>query len=126
MPLLTISAIVLISLALVFYSIGIWSERYSRYLKTWHVVCFWLGLLFDISGTYAMHLISTREFNILEPHTLTGQIALWVMLVHVVWATYVIKWGSEKTHRKFHVYSIHVWMLWMVPYLGGMYLAMKR
>jgi uncharacterized repeat protein (TIGR03987 family) len=126
MPLLTISAIVLISLALVFYSIGIWSERYSRYLKTWHVVCFWLGLLFDISGTYAMHLISTREFNILEPHTLTGQIALWVMLVHVVWATYVIKWGSENTHRKFHVYSIHVWMLWMVPYLGGMYLAMKR
>ena len=126
MPLLTISAIVLISLALVFYSIGIWSERYSRYLKTWHVVCFWLGLLFDISGTYAMHLISTKEFNFLEPHTLTGQIALWVMLVHVVWATYVIKWGSEKTHRKFHVYSIHVWMLWMVPYLGGMYLAMKR
>jgi uncharacterized repeat protein (TIGR03987 family) len=123
---ITISAIVLISLALVFYSIGIWSERYSRYLKTWHVVCFWLGLLFDISGTYAMHLISTREFNILEPHTLTGQIALWVMLVHVLWATYVIKWGSEKTHRKFHVYSIHVWMLWMVPYLGGMYLAMKR
>jgi len=126
MPLLTISAIVLITLALVFYSIGIWSERYSRYLKTWHVVCFWLGLLFDISGTYAMHLISTRAFSILEPHTLTGQIALWVMLVHVVWATYVIKWGNEKTHRKFHVYSIHVWMLWMVPYLGGMYLAMKR
>lgn len=126
MPLQTIAAVVLISLALLFYSIGIWSERYSRYLKTWHVVCFWLGLLFDISGTYAMHLISTREFNILEPHTLTGQIALWVMLVHVVWATYVIKWGSEETHRKFHVYSIHVWMLWMVPYLGGMYLAMKR
>ncbi|MCX6158607.1 MAG: HsmA family protein [Ignavibacteriota bacterium] len=126
MPLLTISAILLISLALVFYSIGIWSERYSRYLKTWHVVCFWLGLLFDISGTYTMHLISTKEFNILEPHTLTGQLALWVMLVHVIWATYVNKWGSEKTHRKFHVYSIHVWMLWMVPYLGGMYLAMKR
>lgn len=126
MPLQTIAAVVLISLALLFYSIGIWSERYSRYLKRWHVVCFWFGLLFDISGTYAMHLISTREFNILEPHTLTGQIALWVMLVHVVWATYVIKWGSEKTHRKFHVYSIHVWMLWMVPYLGGMYLAMKR
>lgn len=126
MPLQTISAVVLITLALVFYSIGIWSERYSRYLKTWHVVCFWLGLLFDISGTYAMHLISTREFDIFEPHTFTGQIALWVMLVHVVWATYVIKWGSEKVHRKFHVYSIHVWMLWMVPYLGGMYLAMKR
>jgi uncharacterized repeat protein (TIGR03987 family) len=123
---LTILSVVLITLALVFYSIGIWSERFGRYLKTWHVVCFWLGLLFDVSGTYAMHLISTREFNILDPHTLTGQIALWVMLVHVVWATYVIKWGSEKVRKKFHVYSIHVWMLWMVPYFMGMYLAMKR
>ena len=126
MTALTILSVVFITLALVFYSIGIWSERFARYLKTWHVVCFWLGLLFDISGTYAMHLISTREFNILDPHTLTGQLALWVMLVHVVWATYVIKRGSEKTRRKFHVYSIHVWMLWMVPYFMGMYLAMKR
>lgn len=126
MTLLTISAVILISLALVFYSIGIWSERFARNLKTWHVVCFWIGLLLDISGTYAMHLISTSEFDILEPHTLTGQIALWVMLVHVIWATYVIKQGSEKVKRRFNVYSIHVWMLWMVPYLGGMYLAMKR
>lgn len=126
MPLLSVSAVVLITLALVFYSVGIWSERFARYLKPWHVVCFWLGLLFDISGTYAMHLISTKEFNILEPHTLTGQLALWVMLVHVVWAQYVISKGSDKVRKKFHVYSIHVWMLWMVPYLGGMYLAMKR
>jgi len=126
MSALTTSAVVLITLALVFYSIGIWSERFARYLKNWHVVCFWLGLLFDISGTYAMHLLNTRPFNILEPHTLTGQIALWVMLVHVIWATYVIKRGSEKAHRKFHVYSIHVWMLWMIPYFMGMYLAMKR
>ena len=126
MPLLTVLSVVLITLALVFYSIGIWSERFARYLKPWHVVCFWLGLLFDISGTYAMHLISTKVFNILEPHTLTGQLALWVMLVHVVWATYVITKGSEKVRKKFHVYSIHVWMLWMVPYLGGMYLAMSR
>ena len=73
-----------------------------------------------------MHLISTREFNILDPHTLTGQLALWVMLVHVIWAQYVIMKGTEKMHKKFHVYSIHVWMLWMIPYFIGMYLAMKR
>jgi uncharacterized repeat protein (TIGR03987 family) len=126
MPLLSISAIVLISLALVFYSIGIWSERFARYLKPWHVVSFWLGLFFDVSGTYAMHLLSTHPFDILEPHTLTGQLALWLMLTHAVWATYVVRKGSDKSHRKFHVYSIHVWMVWLVPYFGGMYLAMKK
>lgn len=34
---------VLITLALVFYSTGIWAERFSRLLKPWHVVMFWLG-----------------------------------------------------------------------------------
>ncbi len=123
---LTILSVVLITLALVFYSIGIWSERLARYLKTWHVVCFWLGLLFDISGTYAMHLISSRPLDILDPHTLSGQIALWLMLLHVLWATYVIIKGNEKIRKKFHVYSIHVWMVWLIPYFGGMYLAMSR
>lgn len=126
MPGLTILSVTLITLALVFYSIGIWSERFARYLKPWHVFCFWLGITFDISGTYTMHLISTREFNIWDPHTLTGQIALWLMLIHVVWAQYVILKGSEKMHRKFHVYSIHVWLVWLIPYFGGMYLAMNK
>ncbi|MBE0674919.1 MAG: TIGR03987 family protein, partial [Bacteroidales bacterium] len=45
---LSIVSTVLITLALVFYSIGVWSERFSRYLKKWHVVSFWTGLLFDI------------------------------------------------------------------------------
>ena len=48
----------LITLALIFYSLGVWAERLSRYLKKWHVISFWIGLFFDITGTYAMHLIS--------------------------------------------------------------------
>jgi uncharacterized repeat protein (TIGR03987 family) len=40
-----------ISLALVFYSVGIWAERISRYLKGWHVVTFWIGFSFDVIGT---------------------------------------------------------------------------
>lgn len=123
---LTILSVTLITLALVFYSIGLWSERFARYLKPWQVFCFWLGIIFDVSGTYTMHLISTKEFNIFDLHTLTGQIALWLMLVHVVWAQYVILKGSENMRRKFHVYSIHVWLVWLVPYFGGMYLAMNK
>ncbi len=76
----------LITLALIFYSLGVWSERIARYLKPWHVVAFWMGLLFDISGTWAMHQMANGPFNIMEPHTLTGQIALWLMLLHATWA----------------------------------------
>ncbi len=44
----------LIVLALIFYSIGVWSERLAGRLKLQHVVCFWLGLVFDTIGTSMM------------------------------------------------------------------------
>jgi len=116
----------LISLALVFYSLGIWAERIARYLKTWHVVAFWLGFSFDVSGTLAMHFISDNPFDLTNLHTLTGQIALWLMLAHAIWASWVIKKGSEYLRIKFHKYSIIVWLIWLIPYFGGMYLGMSR
>ncbi len=115
---------ILITLALIFYSLGVWSERIIRYLKPAHVVFFWIGFAFDISGTWAMHLMAEGPFNLKEPHTLTGQIALWLMLLHAVWATWVIIKGSENVLKEFHRFSIIVWIIWLVPYFGGMYLGM--
>jgi uncharacterized repeat protein (TIGR03987 family) len=116
---------ILITLALVFYSLGVWSERVARYLKSWHVISFWTGFVFDVLGTSAMHRISSRPFNLADPHTLTGQLALWLMLIHAVWATYVVLKGSEKARTEFHRYSIIVWLIWLIPYFGGMYIGMK-
>lgn len=117
---------VLITLALIFYSIGIWAERIIRYLKKWHVIFFWLGFIFDLLGTYAMHLLATNPFDITESHTFTGQIALWLMLMHAVWASYIVIKGNEIARLKFHKYSIVVWFIWLIPYLGGMYLGMNK
>ena len=116
---------ILITLALIFYSLGIWSERIARYLKPWHVAAFWLGFLFDVSGTLAMHRMAEGQFDLLEQHTLTGQIALWLMLAHAIWATYVIRRGSDSLRRSFHKYSLFVWLVWLVTYFGGMYLGMN-
>jgi uncharacterized repeat protein (TIGR03987 family) len=126
MSVLMVLSSVLITLALVFYSLGIWAERFARYLKKWHVVAFWLGFCFDVSGTFAMHLMSKGHFNILNSHTLTGQLALWLMLVHAIWATYVVRKGSEKARIGFHRYSIAVWIVWLIPYFGGMIMGMSR
>lgn len=117
---------ILITLALVFYSTGIWSERFSRYLKGWHVAAFWMGFMFDVSGTWAMTRLSQHPFNMLELHTLTGQIALWLMLVHAIWATYVVRKGSEKLRKTFHRYSLVVWLIWLIPYFGGMIMGMTH
>lgn len=123
-PLLLV-AIVLITLALAAYSLGVWAERLARILRPWHVAAFWAGFAFDVSGTLAMHAIATGPFDLSAPHTLTGQIALWLMCAHAVWASRVSIAGSDSARRSFHHYSIIVWLIWLVPYIGGMMLAMR-
>jgi len=125
MNLLIIASATLITLALVFYTIGVWSERIARYLKPWHVVTFWIGFAFDVAGTLAMHMIAEGPFDILDSHTLTGQIALWLMLAHAIWATRVSRSDTEEQRRDFHRYSLLVWLIWLIPYFGGWYLGMS-
>lgn len=120
---LTGAAAVLITLALVFYSIGVWAEHLARYLKGWHVAAFWTGFFFDLSGTLAMELIHPG-FDWVSSHTITGQIALWLMLVHAIWATRVVRTGTEAARVRFHRLSLVVWTIWLVPYVGGMFLGM--
>ena len=115
---------VLITLALIFYSLGVWAERIKRYLLPWHVGAFWIGFFFDVSGTFAMHKISEGPFDIFEPHTFTGQLAIWLMLIHAIWATATVQKGQEVLRKKFHKYSLVVWLIWLIPYIGGMYIGM--
>jgi uncharacterized repeat protein (TIGR03987 family) len=121
----TALASVLITLALVFYSLGVWAEHLARYLKGWHVVAFWMGFFFDTSGTVAMELIHPG-FDWASFHTITGQIALWLMLGHAIWATAVVRRGSDRARRRFHSLSLVVWGIWLVPYIGGMFLGMAN
>ena len=126
MSLMMILSTTLITLALFFYSLGVWAERIAMYLKSWHLISFWTGFVFDVSGTYAMTKLSENPFNLLELHTLTGQIALWLMLAHAIWASVVVKKGSEKVRKGFHRYSLIVWLIWLVPYFGGMMMGMSK
>ncbi len=116
---------IFITLALVFYSLGVWSERIARYLKPWHVITFWIGFTFDVAGTFLMHLMAKDNFNLLDSHTLTGQIALWLMLAHAIWATRVVKKDNKELRYKFHRYSLLVWLIWLIPYIGGMLMGMN-
>lgn len=121
----TAVAATLITLALIFYTVGVWAERIARYLKPWHVACFWTGFAFDSAGTLAMEFIEPG-FNWASLHTITGQIALWLMLAHAIWATRVVRHGSAKARAEFHRYSLVVWCIWLIPYFGGMYLGMTN
>jgi len=115
-PLLS-SAIIFITLALVFYTIGVWTERYYGILKRRHHALFWLGFIFDTTETTLMSIIS-HGFS-LNLHAVTGIIAVGVMFFHAVWATVASHNKNEKTLRGFHRYSLIVWAIWLIPYFLG-------
>jgi len=113
---------ILITLALIFYSIGVWAERIVGRLKGWHLVFFWLGLVCDTVGTgMMMEMAGGITFDI---HGATGLIAIILMLVHAVWATLVLVRKDEKAIVNFHKFSVVVWVIWLIPYFNGFFLAM--
>ena len=113
---------VLISLALVFYTIGVWSERFIGRLKGWHLIFFWGGLIFDTVGTgMMMEMAGGLTFDI---HGVTGVLAILLMLVHAAWASVVLIRKDEKAIANFHRFSVLVWIIWLVPYFTGFFVSM--
>jgi uncharacterized repeat protein (TIGR03987 family) len=115
-------ASVVITLALVAYSVGVWSERLAGRLKPWHLAFFWLGLVFDNWGTGLMFdFAGGLTYDV---HGLSGLVAIVLMLVHAVWATVVLARRDERLIVGFHRFSVVVWAIWLVPYFSPMFFAM--
>ena len=113
---------IVINLALIFYSIGVWGERLSGRLKGWHTVFFWLGIICDTWGTGLMfEMVGGMTYDI---HGLSGLLAIVLMLIHAVWATIVLIKKDEAMIKNFHKFSIAVWFIWLIPYFSPMALRM--
>lgn len=119
-----IAAIVIISMALIFYSVGVWSERIQGGLRGWHVVAFGLGLLCDFVGTAFMAELVRLTGQDNRLHAVLGSIAVFLMAIHAIWAYWTFRKGSEKAKRSFSRFSIIVWFIWLIPYFIGVYLGM--
>lgn len=115
---------IIISFALVFYSIGVWSERFCGRLKVWHTIFFWLGIVFDTWGTGLMFRVAGGlVFNL---HGLIGLLAIILMFIHAIWATIVLLRKDEKLIVNFHKFSVFVWLVWLIPYLSPMFLGIAQ
>ena len=119
-------AIILITLALVFYTIGVWSERVQKVLKPWHAIFFGLGLAADASGTFLMNMIAIEnraagfeQSALNQLMGATGLVAIVLMSVHLAWAIVVLLRNRDTEKNSFHRFSIIVWVIWLVPYIVG-------
>ena len=119
---MNITAVIVINLALLFYSIGVWSERIQGRLKTWHTAFFWLGLVCDTWGTGLM--VDFAGGMMFDIHGISGVLAIALMFVHAIWATYVLVKKDETMIVNFHKFSVFVWLIWLIPYLSPMVFRM--
>jgi uncharacterized repeat protein (TIGR03987 family) len=117
-------SIVSMILALACYTVAVWSERAAGRLKPWHLVLFWTGFVFDTTGTTLMSKMA-GGFE-LSMHSITGALAILLMLSHSIWATVVLVRKQEDMIRNFHKFSLVVWMIWLIPFFNGVFVGMGR
>lgn len=120
---LLIGAIVIITLALVFYSIGVIGEARRKNLLWKDIIWFGLGLVADFIGTMLMRQISMNGDNILAPWantlmTISGTAAIILMLIHIVFAVLVM-FKFPDYRKKFHKWSVVIYAFWLVSYISG-------
>lgn len=127
-----ILSMILITLALVFYTIGVWSERIQGKLKWWQVGAFALGFAADTSGTLLMSAIARSDGPsglegspiLAQLMAVSGVVALVLMGLHLAWAVVVMIRNKPAERKSFHKFSLVVWTIWLVPYFTGAIAAM--
>jgi uncharacterized repeat protein (TIGR03987 family) len=82
MTTLVLYAVVFFTTALILYTTGVWSERFSRRLKAWHVIAFFLGVITDALGTWLM--FKNLGYIKFTPHTISGFIGFFLMVFHFI------------------------------------------
>jgi uncharacterized repeat protein (TIGR03987 family) len=112
---------ILFTLALFFYSIGIWNDYWHKQLKKWHLLMFGLGVMTDSLGTLLMYLHVGHL--IFTAHSISGFLGLLLMIFHFCWAFLVIRYNDKNRQKNFHKFSLLVWFFWLTSYFSGLYLG---
>lgn len=123
-PTLLLWAVILFTVALVLYTISVWSERLQDELKTWHLIVFGFGVLIDALATWL-----TIEFVgaiVYTPHAMFGFTSLFLMALHFIWAVTVFIGDRQAGKQHFHRFSLLVWSVWMLSYITGFVSGLQR
>ena len=109
----------IVVLALVFYSIGVFTEQRRFHVTNLVLVALSCGIVLDITATVLM--IAGSPNSPFTPHGFLGYSALVAMLSDtiLVWR-YRLKNGKDtEVTRGLHLYSRYAYIWWVVAFVSG-------
>lgn len=115
---LLLFAIISVFLALAFYATSISQEFLKKEVSLKILVLFWLGFVFDSTGTLLMYLISPGlSINF---HSVAGLTALALMGAKAVWSTVNYRKGEGQRVPK--AYTIASAVIWAAVFVAGFFI----
>jgi uncharacterized repeat protein (TIGR03987 family) len=114
-----IIGMVIVTGALIFYSMAVWSEQRQKLFTPFILTTLSIGILMDVTATACM-IAGSRNIPF-TVHGLLGYSALSAMLVDTLltWRY----WRSDKKHqpvpRGLHLYTRFAYLWWVIAYLAG-------
>lgn len=123
---LLITGSVIVTLALLSYSIGILIEQRKKILNSNVMLFMTLGIVLDITATIFMIVGSPNSpFTV---HGFLGYSALLVMLIDVflLWQYRINKGATEKVSKGLHLYSRYAYSWWVIAYITGSMLVVFK
>jgi uncharacterized repeat protein (TIGR03987 family) len=104
-------------LALILYTIVIWSHKIKKHLAFWMISVFGFALFVDAFATVVV-CANAKAGWAWNFHTITGFLSLLIMALHFTWAL-IAYLGAGNVEKYFNRYSVYAWLLWIVAFVSG-------
>jgi len=114
-----LTGVVVVILALLFYSIGVFTEQRSKLIGKKVLTFLSLGLLFDITATCCMIIGSSN--SAFTFHGFIGYAALLAMSIETILAYrhYIQNGIKKQISNGLHLYTRYAYILWVVVFITG-------
>lgn len=116
-----------VTIALIFYSIGFAREQRRKLITSGVLLFYTIGVSLDITATTLMIIGSSR--GMLTVHGFIGYSSLLGMLIDtfLLWRHNLKEGAGKEVNRGLHLYSRTAYIWWVVAYLtGGLLVAIGR
>lgn len=117
----------IVTLALVFYSLGYFNERKRRLITKKILLFYTIGITLDVTATVFMIIGSSK--GMLTVHGFVGYSSLLGMLTDtlLIWRHYLKEGPEEPVRKPLHLYSRIAYTWWVLAYItGGLLVAVSR